>query len=66
MPTPLDRYIMDSPLPMPSLLVMPTMLELSLEPPMLPLAILEPTLDKLRRNWIADDLNSSFNNKLPK
>merc|ERR1719154_380365 len=91
MPTPLDMYIMDSPLPMPMLLAVPTMLELSLEPPMLPLpildmldmldmldimpmlvldtlvlAILEPTLDKLRRNWIADDLNSSFNNKLPK
>merc|ERR1719154_128700 len=88
MPTPLDRLHMDSLSPMPSLLAMPTMLELSLEPPMLPLpildmldmldimpmlvldtlvlAILEPTLDKLRRNWIADDLNSSFNNKLPK
>merc|ERR1719154_352900 len=88
MPTPLDRLHMDSQSPTPSLLVMPTMLELSLGPPMLPLpildilaildimpmlvldtlvlAILEPTLDKLRRNWIADDLNSSFNNKLPK
>merc|ERR1719154_69058 len=80
--TPLDRLHMDSLSPTPSLLVMPTMLELSLEPPMLPLhmldimpmlvldtlvlAILEPTLDKLRRNWIADDLNSTFNNKLPK
>merc|ERR1719452_145790 len=86
--TPLDRLHLDSQSPTPSLLVMPTMLELSLEPPMLPLpildildmlditpmlvldtlvlAILEPTLDKLRRNWIADDLNSSFNNKLPK
>merc|ERR1719154_398554 len=86
--TPLDRLHMDSLLPTPSLLVMPTMLELSLEPPMLPLpildilaildimpmlvldtlvlAILELTLDKLRRNWIADDLNSSFKNKLPK
>merc|ERR1719154_243009 len=80
--TPLDRLHMDSLLPTPSLLVMPTMLELSLEPPMLPLpildilamldimpmlvldtlvlAILEPTLDKLRWNWIADDLNSSL------
>merc|ERR1719154_672081 len=85
--TPLDRLHLDSQSPTPSLLVMPTMLELSLEPPMLPLpildildmlditpmlvldtlvlAILEPTLDKLRRNWIADDLNSSFKNKLP-
>merc|ERR1719154_783136 len=88
MPIPLDRLHMDSLSPTPSLLVMPTMLELSLVPPMLPLpmldmldmldimpmlvldtlvlAIPEPTLDKLRRNWIADDLNSSFNNKLPK
>merc|ERR1719154_549970 len=41
MPTPLDRYIMDSPLPMPMLLAVPTMLELSLEPPMLPLPILD-------------------------
>merc|ERR1719154_12906 len=41
MPTPLDRYIVDSPLPMPSLLAVPTMLELSLEPPMLPLPILD-------------------------
>merc|ERR1719452_161826 len=41
MPTPLDRYIMDSLSPMPSLLAVPTMLELSLEPPMLPLPILD-------------------------
>merc|ERR1719154_1073088 len=81
--TPLDRLHMDSLSPTPSLLVMPTMLELSLEPPMLPLPMLDmldildimpmlvldtlvPTLDKLRRNWIADDLDSCFNNKLPK
>merc|ERR1719452_182851 len=41
MPTPLDRLHMDSLSPMPSLLAVPTMLELSLEPPMLPLPILD-------------------------
>merc|ERR1719154_1006450 len=39
--TPLDRLHMDSLSPTPSLLVMPTMLELSLEPPMVPLPILD-------------------------
>merc|ERR1719452_282711 len=73
MPTPLDRLHMDSLSPMPSLLALPILdiLDMLDIMPMLVLdtlvlAILEPTLDKLRRNWIADDLNSSFNNKLPK